>query len=57
MHSAVPKWLFGMAALPEAVEGTRMSSEGSGKVPVCRGLSQEGDGFRDGWEGSEMDLV
>lgn len=57
MHSVVPKWLFGLAALPEAVEETRMSSEGSGKVPVCGRMSSEGDGVRDGREGSEMDLV
>lgn len=33
-----------------------MSTEGSGKVPVCRRMSEEGDGVRDGLEGSEMDI-
>lgn len=55
VQSVVPKGLFGMAALPEAVEWSRMSSEGSGKVPVCGRMSEEGDGVRDGCEGSELD--
>lgn len=48
VHSVVPKWQFGMAALPEVFERSRTSSEGSGKVPVSGRRPEEGDGLRDG---------